>query len=369
MRLVTAALIGLVVTAPLHAQEPVRQEREHVVKKGDTLWDLAGSYYTNPFQWPTIYQANTMIVEDPHWIYPEEVLLIPGLTGTRGEPGPRVVRRVASPAARTVFYRRPVVDERQSRRATVLSEPETMGVPVSAGEFASAPYLADPDDLEVWGQLIRPVRENRGSGRGRPVSAHPEDEVFVSYRTRTRPTVGDRFVLARVGGGISGAPGGTRVIEPRGVVRITELADDVMKARIEIQYGPVYPDELLIPIPMYPDFMVEEAEPVDFDVHGRILGFLDEQPLYSRSDVGFLDVGSRDGVKVGDVFHAYLPERASATFGPANVLQRIDRLPPEPVAELRVVRVTDRTATVTVDNLMQPLLEPGLDVWRVARIP
>ncbi len=52
----------------------------HVVIKGDTLWDIAGKYYNNPWFWEKIYQANKEEIKDPHWIFPEQEFILPELT-------------------------------------------------------------------------------------------------------------------------------------------------------------------------------------------------------------------------------------------------------------------------------------------------
>ena len=85
-----AALLGSVVaSAPLAAQDSTQSApapsappsgQTHTVKKGDTLWDIAHQYLNDPFLWPEIYRINTDVVEDPHWIYPNEVLKLPGTT-------------------------------------------------------------------------------------------------------------------------------------------------------------------------------------------------------------------------------------------------------------------------------------------------
>lgn len=93
------AAVGAVMltwAAPLAAQEPAglpekASGREHVVRKGDTLWDLAKLYLTNPFLWPLLYEANRGTVEDPNLIYPNERLVIP--------PVPAVADAAEAPGA------------------------------------------------------------------------------------------------------------------------------------------------------------------------------------------------------------------------------------------------------------------------------
>ncbi|MDX1676027.1 MAG: LysM peptidoglycan-binding domain-containing protein [Longimicrobiales bacterium] len=368
-----ACLIGLLIATPLAAQEPV--EREHVVRRGDTLWDLAGTYFSNPFLWPEIYEANTTVVEDPHWIYPQEVLVIPGIRGDtepeavaqmggEPEPQPQVAVATRRPVpARTVFYREPPLPEvDEEADPTVLSEPTLERAPVAPGEFNSAPFVDDPGNLEVVGRFIGALRENRDVG-GAP-SAHPQDEVFLGYEGDARVQVDQPLLLIHVGKRMSGG----RLLEPRAVVRVTRVEDEVMFGRIEAQYGPVHRNQLAARMPMYPDFVSTETKRVDaaagYDVEGRVIEFMGVSPIPSLTDLAFVDRGARDGVEVGDIFTAYLPPRASRQRELGDLLGTIERLPAEDVARLRVVRVTENVATVKVEHLMLPRLEDGIRVRR-----
>lgn len=47
----------------------------YTVQKGDTLWDLSGTYLNNPWFWPEIWSINPEI-QNPHLIYPGENITI-----------------------------------------------------------------------------------------------------------------------------------------------------------------------------------------------------------------------------------------------------------------------------------------------------
>jgi LysM domain len=67
-------------------------QQVHVIQKGDTLWDLAKRFHGDPYLWPQIWELNQYI-EDAHWIYPGDPLVVgvqvvtPGELADMAEPG------------------------------------------------------------------------------------------------------------------------------------------------------------------------------------------------------------------------------------------------------------------------------------------
>jgi len=49
--------------------------KHHIIVKGDTLWDIAGAYFGDPFLWPQLYQVNDYI-RDPDLIYPGDPIIL-----------------------------------------------------------------------------------------------------------------------------------------------------------------------------------------------------------------------------------------------------------------------------------------------------
>jgi hypothetical protein len=51
--------------------------REHLVRRGDTLWAIAQSNYGNGSEYPLIVRANPHLISDPDRIFPGQLLRIP----------------------------------------------------------------------------------------------------------------------------------------------------------------------------------------------------------------------------------------------------------------------------------------------------
>jgi hypothetical protein len=359
---VSAALAG-----PLAAQETAPQtQREHEVKRGDTLWDLARAYLSNPFLWPMIFEANRSVVENPHWIYPAERLIIPpALAQSEQAPGIAVDVRPGSGEAepatspgepvRSRFYTPPLPPRVDEAPTMLIGDDGQPAYPVSPAEWATVAWLADSAQLRTLGRVEALEDPSRADDR-LASKLHPFDRVHVGRLQGTRPSNGDTLLVVRLGREIEGHG---RIVEPVAMLRVEGGTSSMVTGTLVRVHGDGRLGDLVIARDALPALRAGMAQPVSGGAEGELIALLEPQPHPSTAELAFVDLGRTEGVEVGDELMAYVPERALRAG-------RAERVPATEVGTLRVVRVEQGTATVRVVGLKYPALAEGMAV-RVVR--
>lgn len=353
-------LAGMLAT-PMMAQEMVSTDtsRIHVVRPGDTLWDLAEFYYAEPFDWPFIHQANQGLVPNPHLILPAQRLVIPPPGEASDQPATPVERQAAvaaglEPPTRTRFYPRPP----DAQGMELTGESPLALSPVPEKEYLTSAWLTEGNALPVVAELVEVVGRRAGEANSLEQTAQLNDRVYLRYGEGPTPEVGDRLLMVRLEREV---PSWGEVVVPLGIVRVTDLASEVATATITNQYDQVLPGDLAVRLSEAPDLTGQHAADVDDGPGGTLFAFVRDPALPGVHDQAFIDLGRADGLGIGDELTIELPVRSAD--GDAGV-----ELPREQVGILRVLRLGENSATVKVESLTHPTLETGLPVRVVRRV-
>jgi LysM domain len=392
-----AVLIGLAMPAAVWAQNA--RPDTHTVNKGDTLWDLARTYMGDPLLWPEIYRLNTTVVEDPHWIYPGEVLrLVSGAdvsavptTDTPLPPGQQVEptsdlaaapgdSAEAAPAEAEPALAEPQVmdltsDSRDDRRDDVDLTPlvgssrrtansgPSLEIqlarkyrPVRRSEFYSSGFLTEGRALPM-GEMLGTVAPLQIEAENRGTTAPLFSKVAVLPPSGARYQVGDTLMVFRLGRDVRGY--GTVVI-PTGLVRVVDASRAEIAGEVIAAYGQIHDGQRVIPAEKFDDPGRVRPVPISDGVKGEVLAHRDAQPLTGPQDVIFLNRGRADGVGLGDVFEIRATARAREDA--AGVV-------PDVMATVQVVHLGEHSCTARVTRVTQPDIAAGSEARQIARLP
>jgi len=77
-KILSLSLVAAMLLANLGWAGETRTEEVYTIKKGDTLWHIAGEFLGDPFKWPGLWKYNgNRYIRNPHWIYPGNPVIIP----------------------------------------------------------------------------------------------------------------------------------------------------------------------------------------------------------------------------------------------------------------------------------------------------
>jgi LysM repeat protein len=340
------------------ASAPAEGEVSHVVKTGDTLWDIANAYLKDPFRWPEIFRRNTDVVENPHWIYPGEVIRIAG-SEVRPEVLARVMTKPAPPPVvtdfeRTVFSTLPaLLSNRIPGSGDVLGR-ERAGA-VRVGEVEAAPFVDREAGPRGAGRLSAAYDRPGIAARASDQRFQLEDPVFVEVPSGRVARVGDRYLVIIAGPAIGEE---SRLMIPTGIVRVERVeAGQPALARIVKQFGDIRLDQSLVPVESSVPPATAARVPVSNGRDAHVLWVHEDPVLPTLQSYVVLSKEAGNDVAIGDQF----------TLMDATVDQS-NPAPPVPAAVAQVVRVTPYAITALVVDHDQPTVRAGMPARLTARV-
>ncbi len=254
--------------------------QQHVVVRGDTLWDISGMFLKFPWHWPDIWQANPQI-ENPHLIYPGDIISLvyrdgrPVLELTRGAKAYKM-----SPEIREIALEKAISTVPLDAIRAFLTRPRVVGEEV----LALAPYI-------VAGSEERLI-----SGAG--------DKVYVRNLDEEQ---GDHYSVFR-SGQIYKDPQTAEILGYEAIYTADALVDvmgdpstvNLRKSTREVMVGdrllPVVADDYDM------NFMPRSPEQ---DLEGQIIAVFDGVSQVGQYQVIVLNKGIRDDLEVGHVLSIY----------------------------------------------------------------
>jgi LysM domain-containing protein len=348
------------------------QEVKHVVKKGDTLWDLANFYLKNPFRWPEIFRRNTDVVEDPHWIYPGEIIRIWGhevrpealaRADSAGELVSHVARgfeqqpqqQVTGGRSDLTVFASPMSRAAAAAQAEVLGR--SRGGGLRSGEVQAAPYTDRGGGPRGAGRLVASV--DRPGIKTSIVQSRYQlnDELYMDLPRGIAPRLGDMYMSYVLGPDL-GDNG--QVVIPTGILRIESLPQGQRPiGRIVKQFAEIKLDERIIPAPDLP-FGTGDLSPVVGGMRGKVVYVHGEPVLPSIGHYVIISQNAKSGIKAGD----------EVTFIDNSTGRGDDNPAPAVTAGVgQIVRVTPFAATAIIVRQEQPTIRDGMPVRLTGKMP
>ena len=341
----------------------------HTVKKGDTLWDLSQTYLNDPFLWPEIYRVNTTIVRDPHWIYPGQVLRIPG-GGVQNVASDQMEPRFEPEAVPMRSGGPTVFHEDISKRLSGGSHLEPTSLeyehtPVRVGEFYAAPWLDAVGGPKGQGKLVA-TAEIPGIAKTLAVAERlgPETRAYITLPAGIVAAKGDRLMVFNRGPVLQD---GGEVMQPTAIVQVeaTDNGGEATTVRIIQQYDEVLIGQSVMPLDRFNMSTDAHAAPLALGPQSHVIYVPSRAVLPSIGSYIILDATAKDGVKLGDEFTLYRPREKAPIPGTADEVT----LPEEPIALAQVVKVTDHGTTAIILDQRQPSIKEGTAARVTARMP
>jgi hypothetical protein len=300
----------------------------HVVRRGDTLWDICWYYFNDPWQWPKVWSYNTQIT-NPHWIYPGDLVrLLP--------------KGFLAAVAPTDTALEPETDP-DAQPADVATPVRRQDVSVRQVAFIDKKHL----DSSMF--IVGSVEDKELLATG--------DEVYVSYPSDHIPKIGDRHSIyaedQKVEHKGKGVGSYVRVL---GELVITSVKQGkraqakILSSSSEISRGNRVG-------PLLRQFKTVPPMKNEVDLQGTIVAMLSADMLIGQGEVIFMDLGKGTGIKPGNrLFVVRRGDAFADDTAPSEMVGQDNRtFPARALGQVVVIQVGDSLSVGLVDRSVEEM--------------
>lgn len=305
------------ITTPAPAPAPVRVRSaaplRYVVKKGDTLWDIAAHFIRDPWQWPEVWVVNRQ-VKNPHLIYPGDVLELRWLDGK-----PQVVRTESA------------VERMSPQVREIPLDQAVPAIPIDAiRNFLRGPRLVTPEELAAAPVVVAFDEDRVIAGAGTDV--YVTNLKSQEYQAYSVIQVGEPYVDPDNGEllGYEAIPQATAEVKDYGgEVATLDLVESFRETRIGSRLLPIAAEEFQA------NFFPHAP---DKPVNGKIISVFDGVSQIGQFQIVALNRGALHGMEPGHVLSIFQTGRK--VKDPIN--GGVVRLPDQYAGMLMVFKVSGR---------------------------
>ncbi len=288
----------------------------YIVKKGDTLWDIANYFFKKPKEWLKIWERNRNI-SNPDLIYPGNKIWLNAQK-----------KKAKKAGGLTIVRLQPQVHIKPVQRLEAPVDPSMLVTALKRHDFIS------PEAVQGIGYILGSSDERINYGAN--------DEVYLKFKSPVHE--GDVFDVFRTGHPIrdpkTGAVTGM-LVNHLGQIEVTSQSHGIARGRVIESFEEISRGDRLKParhinthiVPSYPVHAV----------NGHVLYIRNDAAEAGQHQIIGISLGLKDGMKAGTILSVYRGGRIVHD----TVSGKMVALPQERIGTLMVL-VPQRDASIAL---------------------
>jgi hypothetical protein len=305
---------------------------QHVVMRGDTLWDISGKFLQHAWCWPQVWGLNRDEIHNPHLIYPGQTVYLDRASG-RLRLGSPVGGSEAGAALQTVRLSPQLRTEGLGQQA-VPAIPSQLIEP-----FLSQPLIVAEDQLKDAPRIMATENERVVLGKNDKAFVRGDLKSGTSFQV-FRPGTPLLDPVSKAVLGYEAAYLGTVKLDRPASSRDQAHLFHVVNVKQEMGIG-----DRLLPVPPTP-ILNYVPHPPEHDIDARIASVYGGVSQAGQNQIVTINRGRKDGIDLGTVLELYrygpvVTDRTEANgwFSKSQV-----KLPDLQYGSLFIFRVFDNVA-------------------------